>query len=403
MHPDAKNTHSLGQRILDRIRENGAITFADFMEAALYDPVGGYYTSGRHHIGFAGDYFTSSTMSPAFGHTLARLVPLVDEALNRPGKFLIIELGAGKGLTAGQIIDALGKNHPELLDRVEYYCIERSTSAREGGTGTWSLPVRAGTDNARISLRRIRGTPPIEVENIDGIEPFYGLVFSNEFFDALPVHRVVMRDGGLREIMVTEREGKLAEIEAELSDPLVGEYFREEGVELSTGQQAEVCLAAKEYMDKIAAILHRGLVVTIDYGYPSYELYAPHRKRGTLMAYRRHKVVEDLYEHVGEQDLTAHVNFSSLVGWGRAAGIEPLAFTDQLRFFLDLGIHEVFAQMEAQSADYADYQVSVQAAKALIMPGGMGETFKVLVQYKGIDEGAVEALRSKISSKYSYG
>jgi SAM-dependent MidA family methyltransferase len=202
--------------------------------------------------------------------------------------------------------------------------------------------------------------------------------------------------------MVGESDGKISEIEAELSDPALEGYFRDEGISLVEGQQAETCLVAKEWITKIAAVLERGLVITIDYGYPAMELYAPYRKRGTLLAYHRHKVVEDVFQNVGAQDLTAHVDFTALVRWGKEAGLEFLALSDQLRFFLNLGIHEVFSQMEAEASSFAQYQADVQSAKALIMPGGMGETFKVLVQYKGLDEDAIKTLREKISSKYSF-
>ena len=369
---------SLEKRIIERIRSNGPITFAQYMEAALYDPEYGYYTSGKHRIGFDGDYFTSPSLSPAFGRTIAKLLPLADDSLKNPHPFHVLELGAGKGTTAERILEELKRGQPDLFNRAKYVCVERNRDT----TPQW----------------------PIEwVDDVTGMKSLSGVVFSNEFFDALPVHRVVMRPGGLKEIMVTERDGKLGEIEADLTDPSLPGYFHEEGVVIADGQQAEVCLAARDWINKIGATLEHGLVVTIDYGYPAKELYAPYRRHGTLLAYHKHKIVEDAYQNIGEQDLTTHVDFTALARWGKDVGLEILAFTDQLRFFLNLGIHEVFAQMETEAASYSNYQTEVQAAKALIMPGGMGETFKVLVQYKGLDEAAIKKLRKKISSKYVLG
>ena len=344
----------------------------------MYDPEYGYYSSGKHRIGFDGDYFTSPSLSPAFGRTIAKLLPLADDSLKNPHPFHVLELGAGKGATAERILEALKKGKPDIFSRAKYVCIERNRDAVPQGPIEWA-------------------------DDITGMKSLSGVVFSNEFFDALPVHRVVMRPGGLKEIIVTERDGKLGEIEADLSDSQLGDYFGDEGISLAEGQQAEVCLAAKDWINKIATALERGLVVTIDYGYPAKELYAPYRSRGTLLAYHKHKIVEDAYQNVGEQDITAHVDFTALARWGKEVGLETLAFTDQLRFFLNLGIHEVFAQMETEASSYSNYQAEVQAAKALIMPGGMGETFKVLVQYKGLSGEAIKKLKEKIGSKYVLG
>lgn len=376
MPAEPGNTRLLLKELIATIDEKGPISFADFMEIALYDPAYGYYTGGARRVGFEGDFFTSPSMSPAFGMTLARLVPLVDEALNHPDKFSIVELGAGDGKTARQIIETLKKYRPDIYPRIKYICVERGINIRD----------------AREEVEWVK--------DISSVTPIRGIVLSNEFFDAIPVRRVVMRDDGLHEIMVGNIDGALGDVERKISDIQIEKYFRDLNIELEKDREAEVCLEAKSWIDKIAAVLEAGVVATIDYGYPAFELYAPHRKRGTLTAYHKHKQVEEFYLNVGEQDLTAHVNFTALSIWGKSAGLDTIAFTDQLRFFLDLGIHEVFAQIESESASYADFQTAVQPAKALIMPGGMGETFKALLQQKGIEEGVVNNIFGKIKSKY---
>jgi len=360
------------------IRERGPISFAEFMETVLYDPDGGYYTSGEKRVGFEGaDFFTSPAMSPAFGMTLARLMPLADEAVGHPETFHIVELGAGSGTTAKQILDTLRDDDYGFYERVKYICVERG-----GGDP---------------------GGRPIEwVRDLTGVGPVNGVVLSNEFFDALPVRRIAMREDGLKEIMVgLDAAGSFCDVESPLSDPVIDKYLEENEVELAIDQEAEVCIEAERWITDIAKSMDNGVVVAIDYGHPAAELYASHRKRGTVMAYYRHKTVDNPYENIGRQDITAHVNFSAMARWGDAVGLETVAFTDQLRFLLDLGIHEVFAKIEAGSDSFNRYQVTVQSAKTLIMPGGMGETFKVLVQQKGLDGSAADIMRKKIRSKYA--
>ena len=158
MDSESEKSNTLERRIVDRIRENGPITFAEFMEAALYDPEDGYYTCGRNRIGFeGGDYFTSPAMSPAFGATLARLVPIVDDALHQPEKLCVIELGAGAGLTARQILDTLKRNQRDLYERIEYYCVERSPSARDAGQGSYSLLNCFRADSQYLNCARYCG------------------------------------------------------------------------------------------------------------------------------------------------------------------------------------------------------------------------------------------------------
>lgn len=364
---------------MELIRREGPISFARFMEMALYHPAGGYYTGGARRIGFeGGDYFTSPVMSPVFGRTLARLMPLADEALSSPETFTVIELGAGGGETASQILSAMKKNYPRLYDRTRYICVER------------------GAESPADS-----GHPTEWMNDLAALAPVRGVIFSNEFFDALPVHRVVMRDEGLREILVGESRGELAEVEGLPTDPAIARRLEEEGVRLVTGQAAEMCLDAAKWMEKISSVLEKGLVLSIDYGGAAFDVYSPHHESGTVRAFRRHEVSENFFEDLGERDITAHVDFTALAMSGEKAGMGTLAFTDQLRLFLDLGVHEVLAELEAQSADYTDYQVSVQPAKALIMPGGMGETFKALLQHKGLSPEAVRVVKKKISSKYT--
>lgn len=292
-----------------------------------------YYASSRNPIGYAGDFYTAPDLDPIFGRLLAR--QFNSWASSFDGEFTVIELGAGKGLLARDILSE---------HSFPYKILERSTAMRE---------------------RQQEVLKDYGVEWIDELpERVTGCIFSNEFFDALPVHRVVRRGGKLREIYVTE---SFEEIERDLQEDLdapVGE-----------GQVAEINLEARQWIRRIATALHRGYHVAIDYGYLRDEFFAqPH---GTLMCYWRHQAIEDPYIHIGEQDMTSHVNFSDLID---EPSLETISFTTQKDYLIELGILDEIEKL-ARAADAKSIERLLRIKK-LILPGSMGERFKVLVQRK---------------------
>jgi len=309
------------------------------MEEALYHPEYGYYCASRHPIGREGDFYTSSNLDPVFGKLLAREFARMAAELDvREKSFIVVELGAGDGRLARDI----------LTERPFQYCIlERSPAMR------------------RRQEEALRG---FNIEWIARLpEDLTGCVFSNEFFDALPVRRVVRRNGVLREIYVAD---DFSEVEMEPKPPIE--------VPIGEGQSTEVCLDARRWIHDIAAALRQGFHLTIDYGYTAPEYFA--HPRGTLMCYRRHQAVENPYIRIGEQDITAHVNFSDLIEAGRAASLETVEFRTQMDFLVSRGILEEM-QALAVSGQAADIQ-RLTAIKKLILPDAMGERFKVLVQRK---------------------
>ncbi len=291
-----------------------------------------YYSTARNPIGIEGDFYTSSDLDPIFGNLLATQF---QEWAGQFENFTVVELGAGKGLLARDILERC---------RFPYFILERSPAMR---------------DRQRELLRGY------DVQWIDRLPPSVtGCIFSNEFFDALPVHRVVRSGGVLREIYVTENF-------EEIEGPLQVEI----DVPVAEGQVTEVCLEARGWIRDIAASLDRGYHLAIDYGYLRDEYYAqPH---GTLMCYWHHQATENPYIRIGEQDMTAHVNFSDLMD---EPLLETTLFTTQMDYLIRRGILDEIQKL-ATAGDAASMQRLLKIKK-LILPGTMGERFKVLIQRK---------------------
>ncbi|KAB0671424.1 SAM-dependent methyltransferase [Oryzomonas sagensis] len=356
-----------------RIAMAGRITFAAFMEACLYEPGLGYYTSPGRKVGAEGDFYTSISVHAAFGRVIAREVAQMWRCLGSPASFTLVECGAGNGRLACDIMDYLAEREPEMYAGLDLVLVEREPSLQ--------------TAQAELLARhreRLRWLPP-EIFGTDGFS-FSGCLYSNELIDALPVHRVVMTPEGLREIYVTLRDGGFAEEMGEPSTPAIAAYLERIKITLLPGQQAEVNLAAPEWLAAAARSLQRGFVLTIDYGYPAEELYAPQRKQGTLLCYYRHQVEDDPYIRLGRQDITAHVDFTSLMRRGEELGLEPVWFGEQCRFLLSAGIVEEIEESERSTASEKEKLKVRLALKKLIMPeGGMGDTFRVLIQARGVE------------------
>lgn len=354
------------------------------MEKALYDPEEGYYSTRIDNIGLnqSADFFTSPSLSPIFGMTIARFIMHMYDMLE-DSSLVFLEVGAGDGTTAGQIIGYLKKHRPAMLKRFSYLALEHY--------------------GARLS--RLRGnishlSNVMVVSDIEAIEPITGIIFSNEFFDALPVHRVVQVGKALKEIYLCTEGSTFHETVLELSDEGLKEFLVKEEIELHDGQIADISLEWGRWVKKLAGKLKKGCMITIDYGYPAYELYSPIRKNGSLRAYRHHQISNNYYDEPAEQDLTSHVDFTALAKAGEEAGLVTIGLSDQLRMFLALGVHEILEELEKESENFTQYQLAVQPAKALFMPGGIGEIFKVLAQSRNLDFSVVNKLRSLIPPKY---
>lgn len=338
------------------------------MEACLYHPEHGYYAKADQQAWR--DYVTSVDVAPVFGRLLARQFHQMWVLLGRPEQFWLLEAGASTGELAKQVLDCASESLGEFYGALRYVAVERSAARRA---------AQANTLSAHIARRRFEPLAQMP----DDIA--CGCIFSNELFDAFPVHRVVRENGELKEIYVAYDGNRFCEEVGPISSAAIATYFAEQGIEMSEDQLAEVCLAACDWIEEAGKQLHRGFVLTIDYGYEARDLYNERHMRGTLLAYGRHRASEDFYVSPGAQDLTSHVNFTALDVWGRRGGLVRSGFTSQTNFLLALARHTDFSDLHARGSSEHEQIAARLRFKTLIHPEGMGETFKVLAQHKGID------------------
>jgi len=357
----------LGELLAERIRRYGPLTFADYMRECLYHPVHGYYSKAE--VQRFADYYTSADVHPIFARLLARQFAEMWENLGRPAEFLLVEGGASTGRFAGQVLDFCGATLPDFYDALRYVAVERSVSRREQAKTRLKLHSEAGHFSSSAEI-------PTHI--------FVGCFFSNELVDALPVHRIVMSGGSFKEIFVGVQDGHFIDILAPLSTCAISEYFAAQGITLNEGQQAEAGLEACDWITELGRRLERGYVLTIDYGHPAADLFDEHHMRGTLLAYQDHRVSEEYYASPGEQDLTAHTNFTALESWGRRVGLEVAGFTSQTAFLMALGQGNEFADLYDNGQTDAERTKARLQLKTLIHPEGMGERFQVLIQRKGM-------------------
>lgn len=371
----------LRQIILDRIRDRGKIPFAEFMAACLYEPGLGYYTSPGKKVGAEGDFYTSSNVHRVFGRLIAREIRCMWQSMGEPGRFEIVEVGAGNGRLAADVLDALAELDRRFYAAVTLRLIEAEPTLQE-----------LQREMLAAHLAKVAWSEPADLA-AGGLN-FSGCLYSNELIDSFPVHLVEMTGSGLREVYVTAVGDDLGEGLAEPSTPELEEYLQRLGIALFEGQRAEINLAARSWLKTVARAVTQGFVMTIDYGYHAAELYAPLRKNGTLLCYYRHTIEENPYTRLGLQDMTSHIDFTTLILDGEELGLKKAWFGEQYRFLIGAGMLEELMALEARAASEEERLKHRLALKKLILPdGGMGDTFKVLIQSKGVDNPQLLAMR----------
>lgn len=374
----SEKSHRLQQIILAKIQANSdkRITFAEFMALALYHPDDGYYSSGQVAIGADGDFFTASSLGPDFGELLAEQLAEMWLILDYPKPFQVIEMGAGLGYLAIDILNYWQSNYPDLLQNVEYSIIEES-------------PSLIATQQEKLQSWREKGIS-LSWKNWSDLanHSVTGCFFSNELIDAFPVHQIIWQDDQLQEIYVGENQGELIEIIAEISTSELLNYFEKVQVKINEndypdGYRTEVNLQALDWLNRIAQKLKQGYLLSIDYGYSSQKYYHPQRSQGTLQCYYQHRYHSDPFVNLGLQDITTHVNFTALENEGKSIGLETLGFTNQGLFLMSLGLGDRLTELSTGKFNFAEIFKRRDALHQLIDPTGLGK-FGVLLQGKSL-------------------
>ena len=358
--------------IIQKIKDNGPISFRDFMEMCLYYPELGYYTSAHDTIGKRGDFYTSAYLTPAFGAMIARQLEEMWRILGG-GSFTVVEYGAGTGYLCHDILLYL-KQNSNLYHHLSYCIIEKSAVMRE----IEKTNLAGSNLNEKVSWH----------DSINDISGISGCILSNELIDNFSVHQVVMQNE-LMEIYVDDNNGFVEVMQP--AGKALQEYIKELNIVLPKGFRSEINLEATKWISDIATCLHSGYLLTIDYGYLSDELYCDRRSQGTLVCYNKHSVNDCPYTAIGRQDITSHVNFSALDHWGMKGGLQSCGFTNQANFLLGLGLNEYLTKAIDEDARFLNYKKNALLKYMLLVD--MGNKYKVLIQQKGCSQHTLSGLK----------
>jgi SAM-dependent MidA family methyltransferase len=373
----ATENAALKAAIVSRIEDTGGVTFRDFMAMALYAPGLGYYEAQRETVGRGGDYLTSPEVSSLFGGMVGRQLREMWEAMGKPGRFQVVEVGAGPGRLCHDVMGWASRAARAFAGSIDYVLVETSVPMVE------RQKLLLKDDRLSDSIRWSATLP-------SGIQ---GCVLSNELLDAMPVHRVAMEGGQLHEAFVTwDGKGFVEDLRGPSTPELV-RYFERLEMKPGEGCRAEVNLEAVRWMGDVGATLERGFVMIFDYGYEAEQMFAPWRTDGTLLCFYRHNPSNDPYTRIGRQDMTAHVDFTSVRSAGEGAGLTTLGLTSQSEFLERLGIMEALSPPAEGETDIEEYMARRRAVTELVDPGGLGR-IRVLVQAKDVKTADLTGLRS---------
>lgn len=376
---EQNNSQALYKIVLEKIRQSpkSQLTFAEYMDLVLYHSEYGYYSSGAVEIGSQGDFFTAVSLGKDFGELLASQLFEMWQNLHCPDNFSLVEMGAGNGDLAKDIIVYLQDNYPEFIKVINYTIIEKSPSLRK-------IQEQNLADFNSINFTWKSWTDILDNQIL-------GCCFSNELVDAFPVHQILINNQSLQEVFVTEQEGKIREIYDQISTSKLKEYF--DLVQIDIAKQnyppdyrTEVNLKALDWIDTIAKKLKQGYFMTIDYGYPATKYYHPQRSQGTLKCYYQHRHHNNPYVNLGRQDITSHVDFTALKNQGIKSGLETIGFTKQAMFLMALGIGDRLQELSSGKYNIQEIFQRRDALHQLINPTGLGG-FGVLVQGKNLTKG----------------
>lgn len=353
-------------QLLDQNPE-GKMSYSEFINAALYTPEAGYYMSEREKIGKQGDFYTTSNLSDVFGRTLARWFLYVSKECSLPPVFC--EIGGGTGRLAHSILTYIKKNEPGIFSKLQYFIIDASPFQRQ---------------KQRKTLLEFQNVHYLE--GLDRLPMIEGIIFSNELFDALPVHVIEKRRGVLYEAFIQQKAGQLAEILELLQNQEILLFLEQQNISLAEGQRFEIPLAMVSYLNRMALHLKKGFLVSIDYGYTNDEWKQPIHQKGSLRGYHKHQMIENVLLHPGQMDITSHIHFDALAHYGTESGLKKEWLMGQQEFLLQAGILNELADHE-DANPFSETAKRNRAIRNLVVPGGISSYFRLLLQSKGIPEG----------------
>jgi len=346
---------SLSAIIREEIRDRGPIPFSRYMEMALYQPGLGYYSAGLHKLGAAGDFVTSPELGSLFAGCLARQIEEISQCL---GEYDILEIGAGSGHLAADILQLLDKG---LLPG-RYMILDRSADLRQ------------------VQREHLSSVAPGLLDRVEWLDhppdrPWRGVLLANEVIDALVIERFQVANSGLKQLCVGEQDGGFAWVDRPAPGEMVNS-FEALGVDFPANYRSELSLQLFPWLKAMTASMQQGLALFIDYGYPRREYYLQERNDGTLICHYRHRAHDDVFLWPGLQDITAFVDFTLLAEAADQCGLQVEGYTNQAMFLLGCGLDQVLAAQTAVSAD-GGMALNTQT-RQLTLPGMMGERFQVM-------------------------
>ncbi len=373
------NSQALYKIVSERMTQNpqSRITFAEYMDLVLYHPEYGYYNSPHRDIGKKGDFFTSVALGKDFGELLGIQLQEMWQNLGYPQLFTVVEMGAGNGDLARDILTYWETNNPKIIENLQYIIIEKSLSLQQ---------------LQQAKLQQFEQKVDIKWQSWEYIldDSLVGCCFSNELIDAFPVHRVVVNDQKLQEIYLTIEDNGIKEIQDEVSTEDIYKYFDLVAIdwvnkEYPANYYTEVNLAALDWLETVSKKLKQGYILTIDYGYPAVKYYHPQRSEGTLQCYYQHRRHNNPYVNLGQQDITSHVDFTALENQGTILNLATIGFTKQGMFLMALGLGDRLNELSSGKYNVMEILQRRDALHQLINPLGLGG-FGVLIQGKNLTQ-----------------
>lgn len=340
------------------------ISYAEYMELALYHPEEGYYIKERQKIGKEGDFYTSSNVADVFGKLIGKWFAENHGTFSLPPA--VCEIGAGNGRFARAFIQGWNE---KSVQKLSYWIVEASPYHRKLQAAELS-----GLENVDI----------LYADTFEGTGMIQGMIFSNELFDAFPVHVVEKVEGVVKEVLVGHENGQLKEVLVPLENERIIAFINEQGIVLAEGQRMEIPLAYEPFMKSIAENFTKGIMMTVDYGYTKEEWGHPSRRRGSLRGYYQHQMHHDVLQHPGEMDLTSHVHFDALKSVGEEYGLGFVRKMRQDEFLIAAGILDELAE-HSDPNPFSEASKRNRAIRSLILPGGISQSFDVIIQAKGMD------------------